>query len=131
MAHTAGRLAALAETALGSPLPVRIRGWDGSEAGPSAAPALLVRNRRGGRRLLWKPGELGLVRAWVAGDLDVDGNLYEALDLLSGTMWQRDEPTPPARKRNGVLAALAALRDPSVRRTAREVIALAGPGLPP
>ena len=43
------------------------------------APALVVRNRRALRRLLWKPGELGLARAWVAGDLDIDGDLYAAL----------------------------------------------------
>lgn len=128
MAHVAERLAALAKTALGAPLPVRIRAWDGSEVGPVDAPVLVVRNRRALRRLLWRPGELGLARAWVAGDLEVDGSLYQALDLLSGMMWQRDEPEPAARKRTG---RLAALRDPSVRRTARDALALAGPGLPP
>jgi cyclopropane-fatty-acyl-phospholipid synthase len=134
MAHAAGRLAALAETVLGSPLPVRIRAWDGSEAvpaGATAAPVLVVRNRRALRRLLWKPGELGLARAWVAGDLEVDGSLYQAVDLLSGMLWQHDESAPAARKRIGVLAALAAVRDPRVRRAACEALALAGPGLPP
>lgn len=38
MTDAAPRLAALAETLLGAPLPVRIRAWDGSEAGPAAAP---------------------------------------------------------------------------------------------
>ncbi|MCQ4080508.1 cyclopropane-fatty-acyl-phospholipid synthase family protein [Streptomyces sp. RB6PN25] len=131
MAHAAGRLAALAETVLGSPLPVRIRAWDGSEVGPAQAPALVLRNPRALRRLLWRPGELGLARAWVAGDLEVDGDLYEALDLLSGTVWQRDEPTAGARKRSGAFTVAAALFDASVRRTAREALALAGPGLPP
>jgi cyclopropane-fatty-acyl-phospholipid synthase len=134
MAHAAGQLAALAETAFGSPLPVRIRAWDGSEAvpaGASTAPALVVRNRRALRRLLWKPGKLGLVRAWVAGDLEVDGSLYDVLDLLFGIVWERDESASAARGRTGALAALAALRDPSVRRMAVRAFALAGPGLPP
>ncbi|MFD7947271.1 SAM-dependent methyltransferase, partial [Streptomyces sp. NPDC059744] len=80
MADAALRLTALAEELLGEPVPVRIRAWDGSESGPPGAPVLVVRNRRALRRLLWKPGELGLARAWVAGELDIEGDLYEALD---------------------------------------------------
>jgi cyclopropane-fatty-acyl-phospholipid synthase len=33
------------------------------------------------RHLLWAPGELGLVRAYVRGDLDFDGDIFAALDL--------------------------------------------------
>lgn len=35
----AQRLAALAEEALGGPLPLRVRAWDGSEAGPPDTPS--------------------------------------------------------------------------------------------
>ncbi|MFI2303523.1 class I SAM-dependent methyltransferase [Actinacidiphila glaucinigra] len=127
MADAAGRLTALAEQALGVPVPLRIRAWDGSETGPPDAPTLVVRHRRALRRLLWKPGELGLVRAWVAGELDVDGDLYEALDRLSGLVWDR-----PAED-GGVspLRLLGVARDPGTYRLAREALALAGPGLPP
>lgn len=127
MADAAGRLTALAEQALGVPLPLRIRAWDGSETGPPDAPTLVVRHRRALRRLLWKPGELGLVRAWVAGELDVEGDLYEALDRLSGLVWDRPAEDDGASPRR--LLGLA--RDPETYRLAREALALAGPGLPP
>jgi cyclopropane-fatty-acyl-phospholipid synthase len=122
MANAALRLRALFEQVLGVPLPVRIRAWDGSEAGPPDAPALVVRNRRALRRLLFKPGELGLARAWVAGDLDVDGDLYTALDLIAGLVWERGED---AR------TLFQALREPEVRSAVRGLVALAGPPLPP
>ena len=35
------------------------------------------------RRLLWAPGELGLARAFVAGDLDIDGDIFVVLDALA------------------------------------------------
>ena len=64
-------------------LPVRLRTWDGSEAGPPDAPVVVVRSRRALRRLVWAPGEMGLARAYVAGELDVDGDLYAAFTALS------------------------------------------------
>lgn len=78
----AQRLAALAEDALGGPLPLRLRAWDGSEAGPRDAPVVVVRNRRALRRLLWQPGELGLAQAYVTGELDVDGELADGLRAM-------------------------------------------------
>ncbi|MEU4652793.1 cyclopropane-fatty-acyl-phospholipid synthase family protein [Streptomyces sp. NPDC023723] len=122
MADAALRLKSLVEQVLGAPLPVRIRAWDGSEAGPPEAPALVVRNRRALRRLLFKPGELGLARAWVAGDLDLDGDLYAALDLLAGLIWERGEDARTLGQ---------ALRDPDVRAAVRGLVKLAGPPLPP
>ncbi|MGX1270449.1 class I SAM-dependent methyltransferase [Streptomyces phaeoluteigriseus] len=122
MADAAPRLHALVQQLLGAPFPVRIRAWDGSLAGPPGAPALVVRNRRAVRRLLFKPGELGLARAWVAGDLDVEGDLYEALDLISGQVWQRDDDARTLSE---------ALRDPGFRAAVRGLLKLAGPPLPP
>lgn len=122
MADAALRLRGLFEQLLGVPLPVRIRAWDGSEAGPPDAPTLVVRNRRAVRRLLFKPGELGLARAWVAGDLGLDGDLYTALGLISGLVWERGEDAPGLGR---------ALRDPEVRAAVRGLVALAGPPLPP
>ncbi|MEU0334231.1 cyclopropane-fatty-acyl-phospholipid synthase family protein [Streptomyces sp. NPDC006193] len=122
MADAASRLRSLAEQVLGVPLPVRVRAWDGSQAGPPDAPALVVRNRRALRRMLFRPGELGLARAWVAGDLDVEGDLYTALDAVSGLVWQRDEDA------RGLLEAV---RDPAVRAAVRELLRLAGPPIPP
>ncbi|MET8013794.1 cyclopropane-fatty-acyl-phospholipid synthase family protein [Streptomyces sp. NPDC005271] len=132
MADAAGRLATLAEEMLGAPLPIRIRAWDHSETGPPGAPTLVLRRRRALRRLLWKPGELGLARAWVSGDLAIEGDLYDALDRLAGHLWERDpNPDPAARRRSRPAAALQALRDPRRRAAVRALIVLAGPGLPP
>ncbi|GGX68345.1 SAM-dependent methyltransferase [Streptomyces minutiscleroticus] len=122
MQDAALRLKTLVEQLVGAPLPVRLRAWDGSEAGPPQAPVLVVRNRRALRRLLWKPGELGLARAWVAGDLTVDGDLYTALDLLAGLIWERGEDARGLGE---------ALRDPEVRAAARGLLKLAGPFPPP
>ncbi|MYR40549.1 cyclopropane-fatty-acyl-phospholipid synthase family protein [Streptomyces sp. SID5910] len=78
----AHRLAGLAEDALGGPLPVRLRAWDGTETGPADAPAIVVRSRRALRRLLWQPGELGLAQAYVTGEIDIDGDLAGGLRLM-------------------------------------------------
>ena len=76
------RLAAALRPFVGGDLPVRLRAWDGSEAGPGrrarwsccARPTPL-------RRLLWHPGELGAAQAYVTGELDVpSGDLDAALD---------------------------------------------------
>src|SRR3954451_19772117 len=64
-------------------LPIRLRAWDGSIAGPEAAPVVTVRSPRALRRLVWAPGELGLARGYVAGELDVDGDLYTTFGALS------------------------------------------------
>ncbi|WP_407286783.1 class I SAM-dependent methyltransferase [Streptomyces sp. BP-8] len=127
MADAAGRLTKLAEEVLGSPLPVRIRAWDRSESGPPGAPVLVIGNRRALRRMLFKPGELGLARAWVAGDIDVDGDLYKALDLLAGMIWERDDDAPKPQR----AAVLRALARPEIRSAARELLALAGAPVPP
>ncbi|MEU6879243.1 cyclopropane-fatty-acyl-phospholipid synthase family protein [Streptomyces sp. NPDC046712] len=122
MADAALRLTTLAEELLGAPLPVRLRAWDGSEAGPADGPVLIVRQRRALRRLLWKPGELGLARAWVAGEIDVEGDLYEVLDRLAGLIWERGEETR---------SALESVRDPKLRAAAGALLKLAGPFPPP
>lgn len=120
MADAASRLTALAEESLSQPLPVRIRAWDGSESGPPGAPVLVIRRRRALRRLLWKPGELGLARAWVAGDIAIEGDLYEALGRLAGLLWDRD----PENSVHPVL-------DPRARAFARGLLRIAGPWPPP
>lgn len=122
MADAASRLTALAEELLGEPLSVRIRAWDGSESGPPGAPVLVLRHRRALRRLLWKPGELGLARAWVAGEIDVEGDLYALLDALASLLWERGDDAEGARH---------PVRDPRVRAFARGLVRMAGPLPPP
>ncbi|UUL75159.1 class I SAM-dependent methyltransferase [Pseudarthrobacter sp. Fe7] len=90
-AHTAtgtrGHAARL-EKALGVVLgtresPLRLRAWDGSEAGPADAPVLEFKSRKALRRMLWSPGQLGLSRAYVAGDIDAPGDIFAAFKALS------------------------------------------------
>ena len=64
------------------PPPVRFEFWDGSAMGPSATPATIrVRSPRALRRMATAPGELGMARAYVAGDVDLEGDLDAVLAL--------------------------------------------------
>jgi cyclopropane-fatty-acyl-phospholipid synthase len=76
---TAGRLVDLVERLTGVPFPVGLRAWDGSTAGTVDGPVVVLRSRRALRHLVWRPGELGLARAYVSGDLDVEGDLADGL----------------------------------------------------
>jgi hypothetical protein len=80
---TAERLANLVGQFAGIDLPVGIRAWDGTEAGPADGPVLVIKSRRALRRLLWAPTELGLARAYVCGD--VDGDLGDGLRAQAGS----------------------------------------------
>jgi cyclopropane-fatty-acyl-phospholipid synthase len=66
--------------------PVRFTLWDGSEIAPVRpgpdAPTMRITSPMALRRIIWSPGELGLARAYVAGDLDLDGDLFDTLRLL-------------------------------------------------
>lgn len=71
------------EAVLGPDLPIAVRAYDGSRLGPDDAPAtILVRSPAVFQRMLTAPGELGLGRAYVSGELDVQGDLYAALREL-------------------------------------------------
>jgi cyclopropane-fatty-acyl-phospholipid synthase len=96
--NVAGTIAALAGQMGLAGLPVRIRAWDGSEAGPADGPTLVLRSPLALRRLLWHPGELGLAQAYVTGALDVDGDLDEGLRQawLAATPATPEPGTPQA-----------------------------------
>lgn len=94
MAPVAPRLAALVEPFFGGALPIRIRAWDGSVAGPEGAPVAVVRSRRALRRLLWSPGELGLAQAYVTGELDVEGDLGAGLSGIWNVVRERGLGAP-------------------------------------
>lgn len=128
MAEAAAVLARFTEQVLGVPLPVGIRLWDGSAAGPEDGPAFVLRDRDALRRLMWRPGELGLARAWVAGDLEVDGDLYELLDRISSLLWERDEP---GGRTAALRRLLSVLSTPDSVRALGRTLSLAGRGLPP
>jgi cyclopropane-fatty-acyl-phospholipid synthase len=75
-------VADLVSSVLGPDLPVAVRAYDGSRLGPADAPATLVlRSPDALRRIATAPGELGFGRAYVAGDLDFEGDIFSALEL--------------------------------------------------
>jgi len=70
-------------------IPFRFTAYDGSSAGPEdAAYGLHLKTERGLSYLLSAPGDLGLSRAYVSGDLDVvgahPGDPYDALMAIKG-----------------------------------------------
>ena len=69
---------------LGSDLPIRVLGYDGSKAGPDTAEtALRLVSPRALARLATAPGSLGLARAYVTGELDVEGDMHALLDGIA------------------------------------------------
>jgi cyclopropane-fatty-acyl-phospholipid synthase len=75
-------IANLVESMLGRDLPIAFEAYDGSRCGPAdAATTIAVRSPDVLRRLITAPGELGLGRAYVAGDLDIEGDIFTALEL--------------------------------------------------
>ncbi|MBV9411951.1 MAG: class I SAM-dependent methyltransferase [Acidimicrobiia bacterium] len=75
-------VAELVEQVLGTNLPVAFEAYDGSRCGPVDAPATIVlRSPTALQRIITAPGELGFGRAYVAGDLDVEGSIWAALAL--------------------------------------------------
>lgn len=121
--NLARRLDDALEPVLKGPLPVGLRVWDGSRAGPEEGPVVILRSPRALRRLLWSPGELGASQAYVTGELDVDGDVAEALDLARATL--------SARGVTRLSAASLARTAPRLVALAREVGALGGPLEPP
>jgi cyclopropane-fatty-acyl-phospholipid synthase len=79
----ADSLAPLLELVFSGPPPVRFECWDGSVIGPDDPPATLkLRSPDALRRMLWAPDELGLGRAYVAGELDLEGDIVDGLGAL-------------------------------------------------
>lgn len=78
----APHIEALLEAIAPGGLPIRIHLWDGATIGPpDATTTLQVRSPNALRRLVWAPNELGLGRAYVAGDMDITGDIFEALSI--------------------------------------------------
>jgi cyclopropane-fatty-acyl-phospholipid synthase len=75
-------LAAVVASFLGTELPVAIECYDGSRIGPrDARTRVVVRSKDAVRYILTAPGELGFCRAYVAGEIDVVGDIFDVLEL--------------------------------------------------
>jgi len=110
------QVAEILGSVLGPDVPVRVIGYDGSKSGPDTADAALrVVSPHALARLVTAPGHLGLARAYVEGELEVDGDLHTLLDGVTGltmrqltageqariarrmlALWLRHRPPPPA-----------------------------------
>src|SRR6478735_163279 len=88
----AARLAAVVEPLFGGQLPVRLKAWDGTVAGPADAPTVVLRDPAALRRLVRHPGEL-----------DVEG------DLLDGfrRVWSTARTLAGGRPSAGTVASVA------------------------
>jgi cyclopropane-fatty-acyl-phospholipid synthase len=78
------RLADLFVLIAGEDAPVEFRAYDGSRAGAVDADVTIdVRSPRALSYFAWSPGPVGLARAYVAGDLEVIGDMYTTIERLS------------------------------------------------
>ena len=101
--------------------PFAVELWDGSrlEATGGDGPLFRVRSPRALAHVLRAPGQLGLGRAYVAGDLEVD-DLDGVVGLLD--TWKPPPMDRPARARLAGAAVLAASAAPVARRPRAELI---------
>ncbi|HLU59975.1 MAG TPA: cyclopropane-fatty-acyl-phospholipid synthase family protein [Pseudonocardia sp.] len=78
------QVAQLISDVLGQDVPVRVVAYDGSKAGPDGSDvALKIVTPRALARLVTAPGTLGLARAYVTGEIEVDGDVYDVLDAMA------------------------------------------------
>jgi cyclopropane-fatty-acyl-phospholipid synthase len=94
---------------LGDDIPVRIDCWDGSTIAPTSdrvAGTLRLMGPDAVRRLLWSPNELGFARAFVAGELELDGDIFEVVGALRAAL----ESARPPKVRSAVEVVAAARR---------------------
>ncbi len=115
----AAALATLIRSLVGANPPVRFEFWDGSGLGDSnGAGTVRIESADALRRILWAPGELGIARAFVAGDLTIEGDLYSMLRVLH-------DASPRDLRRVGIRSI------PTVVDAARHIGVLGPPPPPP
>jgi len=101
---------------LGDQIPVHVRLWDDSTLGNPASPAtVMIHTPHALRRILYQPNELGFSRAYVTGEIDIQGDAFFALTALD---------TAPPELRLGIRTWATTLK-----ATAR--LGVLGPPLPP
>ena len=111
------RIADAFEQLIQGPLPLRFTAYDGSASGPEDAPfGFDLRNERGLAYLMTAPGDLGLGRAYVSGDLVVTGahpgDPYEGLKALQkGLKLRRPSPAELVKIVSGL--GISHLKPPS------------------
>ncbi len=102
------------EGSFGRKIPIRFEFWDGSMLDPpnGAVATLRFQSPDAIRRLLWMPNELGLGRAYVSGEIDLDGDLFDVVVAFrdakpevagAGRAWRVLPSAVVAAKRVGAL----------------------------
>ena len=66
----------------GDGVAVEMRFWDGSSFGNASVGVVHFKRPDALRRIVWSPDELGLARAYVAGDVDIEGDMVDMLRAL-------------------------------------------------
>jgi cyclopropane-fatty-acyl-phospholipid synthase len=94
--------------------PFAIEFWDGTSvpATRQGGPLFSVRSPRALSHLLHAPGQLGLGRAYVSGELEVDD-----LDAANRVIYQWTPPALPARSRISLMLAAARAAGPTLPPT--------------
>ncbi len=78
------QVAELISDVLGEDVPIRVVAYDGSKAGPDRSDVgLKILTPRALARLATAPGTLGLARAYVTGEIEVDGDVYDVLNAMA------------------------------------------------
>ncbi len=84
------KLGEIVDQALGSDVPVEFVAFDGSKAGQIGAPIRLeVKSQRAIDLFMSHPGQIGLVRAYAEGELEIYGDLVETLSVLSNARYTK------------------------------------------
>jgi cyclopropane-fatty-acyl-phospholipid synthase len=103
---------------LGANAPVRIIAWDGSASGAEDGLVIRLDSPRALRYLVTAPGELGVVRAYLQGDLAIDGmdeaDPYEVLKVLNAAALTPQFPNMQALRELLQVARATGVRVPEL-----------------
>ena len=111
--ETDGRVAAamrpVIEGSFGRKIPIRFEFWDGSSLNPpdDTVATLRFNSPDAIRRVLWMPNELGLGRAYVSGDIDLEGDVF---DLVVAFRDAKPEIADPRRAWKALPTAVVAAK---------------------
>ena len=114
----------LAETVLsGKDRPFGVRLWDGTQLPPepAGAPVLVLAHERGAAAFGPPPTEERVADAFLAGDLEVEGDLVDFIDRAAS--WSGPETLPATALAAGLVAEVGARAGELLRSAARHTIA--------
>ena len=114
----------LVQTVLsGNDRPFGVRLWNGTEIPPlhaASVPVVVVANERGAEAFL-PPSEERLADAFLAGDIDVEGDLVDFIERASS--WSGPEYLPTTALAAGLVAEVGARASQLLRSASRHTIA--------